>query len=108
MTNNPPSGTSGCDSRNAAKPFNNLVASSLVFRRHSSCALLVRFECTGCSILHKRRWASARLLQHEEHRTDDRFGTGTVSNAPACHRISLREAIDQDRPFAGVGRNGRW
>ena len=30
-------------------------------------------------------------------------GPGAVTDAPAGHRISLREAVDHDRPLASVG-----
>ena len=49
--------------------------------------------------------SAARLLQDKEHRADDRFGAGAVADAPARHRISLRKAVDQDRPLAGIGGN---
>ena len=103
ITNRPPSGTSGSTPGMPRKPFDDPIAPALVLRRHPPHALLIRRQGTGRGILHERRRPAARLLQDQQHRPDDLLGPGAVADAPAGHRIGLREAVDHDRPLAGVG-----
>ena len=69
--------------------LNNPVAPPLVLRRHSSCAFLIRTQGTSRGILHECGWPPARLLQDQEHRSDDRLGARAVADPPARHRISF-------------------
>ncbi len=110
MTNRPPSGTSGSTPgipRQAIEHAGRggcLVLGGHPRGRHTPGRPV---SAAAGGVLREGRGPSARLLPDQAHRPDELGRTGEVADAPAGHRVGLREAVDHDRPGAGVGRDRR-
>ena len=86
------------------QPLDHEVAPGLVLGRHRADARLVDRQGARGGVLDERGRAAARLLQDQQHRRDHLGRPGEVADAPAGHRVGLRQAVDQDGPLAGGGR----
>ncbi len=103
ITNNPPSGAARARGGCRPAPPRTRRAGPRIPRASRPRTPGARQRHRG-GVLDERGRAAARLLQHQEHRLDDVRRSGAVADAPAGHRVGLRQAVDQHRPARMLGR----
>src|SRR5947207_2652658 len=92
---------------NPAQRLNHEVAAGLIFGRHPLDAVLARLERAYRGVLYKSRWATAELLQQQQHGSRQLGRRGAVADAPAGHGVGLGETINNDGPRASAVKRRR-
>ena len=82
--------------RKTAQRRQDLGATPRVFRHHLVHAVLRVLSGRRRGVLHERRRTSTGLLQHQQHRRDERRRPGAVADTPAGHRVGLGQAVDRE------------